>query len=156
MKIIYMHHAERKKNNNYAWGSKERENDGITKTGIKEAKLISKQCKKLNIKAIITSPYLRCKLTAEIINKYHNLQIIEDERFNEIQKGEEWKKCLKRNMKAIDDIVKNYDDEDTIICISSGVNISAFICYFYNIEPTNEVSWTQAGTISPIIFNLKK
>lgn len=63
---------------------------------------------------------------------------------------------LKRNMNAIDDIINNYKDEDTIICITSGVNFSSFICYFYNIEPNNNVPWSQAGDISPIIFTKGK
>ena len=37
---------------------------------------------------------------------------------------EEWETLLKRNMEAIDDIVKKYNDDDTIICVTSGVNFS--------------------------------
>ena len=70
--------------------------------------------------------------------------------------GEEWKNLLKRNIEAIDDIVKTYNDDDTIICVTSGVNFSAFVCYFYNIEPTNDTPWSQAGDISPIIFTSGK
>ncbi|MBO4433485.1 MAG: histidine phosphatase family protein, partial [Clostridia bacterium] len=39
--------------------------------------------KDVKITAIVTSPYIRCMHTAQIINKYHNVPIIEDERFNE-------------------------------------------------------------------------
>lgn len=42
------------------------------------------------IKAIIISTYKRCKHTAEIINKYLNVPIIEDSRFNECNSGEEF------------------------------------------------------------------
>ena len=68
----------------------------------------------------------------------------------------EWKEALKLNMQAIDDIVKKYEEDDTIICVTSGVNISAFICYFYKIEPNNNIPYTQACGISPVIFNYKK
>ena len=94
--------------------------------------------------------------TAEIINKYHNIQIKQDSRFNEIQKNEEWESLLKRNIEAIDDIVKSYSDDDVILCVTSGVNISAFICYTYNIIPTNDVPFSQACDISPVVFNIKK
>ena len=70
--------------------------------------------------------------------------------------GEEWEHLLKRNIAAIDDIVNSYEDDDTIICITSGVIFSAFVCYFYNIKPTNDVPWSQAGDILPIIFTKGK
>ena len=155
MKIIYMHHAERNIGENHN-NPELRQLEDITELGIQEAEILAKRLKNQNITAIVTSPYLRCKHTAEIINKYHNCPIIEDERFNEMNLGEEWQSLLKRNMNAIDDIANSYKDEDTIICITSGVNFSAFVCYFYNIEPTNDVPWSQAGDISPIIFTKGK
>ena len=155
MKIIYMHHAERNIRENHN-DSKLRQLEDITERGIKEAELLAERLKNQNITAIVTSPYLRCRHTAEIINKYHNSPIVEDERFNEMNYGEEWKDLLRRNIEAIDDIVKSYNDDDTIICVTSGVNFSAFVCYFYNIEPTNDTPWSQAGDISPIIFTSGK
>lgn len=155
MKIIYMHHAERNIGENHN-DSELRQLEDITERGIKEAELLAERLKNQNITAIVTSPYLRCRHTAEIINKYHNSPIVEDERFNEMNYGEEWKNLLKRNIEAIDDIVKSYNDDDTIICVTSGVNFSAFVCYFYNIEPTNDTPWSQAGDISPIIFTSGK
>ena len=156
MKIIYMHHAERDKSSNAEWGSFERTLDDITEIGKKQAELLAERFKNEKINAIISSPYLRCMHTAEIINKYHNIQIKQDSRFNEIQKNEEWESLLKRNMEAIDDIVKSYSDDDVILCVTSGVNISAFICYTYNIIPTNDVPFSQACDISPVVFNIKK
>ena len=94
--------------------------------------------------------------TSEIINKYHNLKILKDDRFNEIQKGEDYLSFLKRNMEAIDEIVKSYSDDDVILCVTSGINISAFICYTYNINPSNDLPYSQAIDLSPVIFNVKK
>lgn len=156
MKIIYMHHAERDKSSDAEWGSFERTFDDITEIGKKQAELLAQRLKNEKISAIVSSPYLRCMHTAEIINKYHNLEIKEDSRFNEIQKDEEWISLLKRNMEAIDEIVKSHSDDDVILCVTSGVNISAFICYTYNIVPSNDVPWSQACDISPVIFNIKK
>ena len=153
MNVIYMHHAERNRTNTV---SELKQFDDITEDGIKEASYIREKFKNRNIKAIITSPYLRCKHTAEIINEYHNAPIISDERFNELKKGEEWGSFLERNMNALNDIVNKYDDNDTIICITSGVNITAFMCYFYGVKPTNDIPWSQACNISPIIFTKGK
>ena len=156
MKIIYMHHAERDMISSAEWGTLERTFDDITDAGKKRAEFLAERLKNEKINAIITSPYLRCKHTAEIMNKYHNLNIIEDDRFNEIQREEEWESLLKRNMEAIDDIVNKYSDDSVIICVTSGVNISAFICYTYKISPSNDVPWSQAADLSPVIFDIKK
>ena len=156
MKIVYMHHAERDKSSDSEWGSFERTFDDITEIGKKQAELLAQRLKNEKISAIVSSPYLRCMHTAEIINKYHNLEIKEDSRFNEIQKDEEWISLLKRNMEAIDEIVKSHSDDEIILCVTSGVNISASIYYTYNIVPSNDVPWSQACDISPVIFDIKK
>ena len=96
-----MHHVERNKNKN----NQLRELDDIINREIKQAELLAKRMMNEKITAIITSPYLRCKHTAEIINKYHNLNIIEDDRFNEKVKTESWCEFLARNIEALDDIV---------------------------------------------------
>ena len=156
MKLIYMHHAERDMSSNAEWGTLERTFDDITENGKKQAEIFAERIKNEKITAIITSPYLRCKHTAEIINKYHNLDIIEDDRFNEIQRDEEFESLLKRNMEAIDDIVNKYPDDSVIICVTSGINISAFICYTYNIVPANDIPLSQAADLSPVIFKINK
>ena len=144
MKIIYMHHAERDKSSLAEWGSLERTFDDITENGKKQAELLAERLKNEKISAVISSPYLRCMHTSEIINKYHNLKILKDDRFNEIQKGEDYLSFLKRNMEGIDEIVKSYSDDDVILCVTSGINISAFICYTYNINPSNDLPYSQA------------
>ena len=156
MKIIYMHHAERDKSSLAEWGSLERTFDDITENGKKQAELLAERLKNEKISAVISSPYLRCMHTSEIINKYHNLKILKDDRFNEIQKGEDYLSFLKRNMEGIDEIVKSYSDDDVILCVTSGINISAFICYTYNINPSNDLPYSQAIDLSPVIFNVKK
>ncbi len=155
MRIIYMHHAERAIGENHL-DPKLRQLEDITEVGIKSAELIADRFKNQNITAIVTSPYLRCKHTAEIINKYHNVPIIEDERFNESEYHEEKVHLLKRNMEAIDDIYNKYNDDDIILCVTSGINLTAFVCYFYGIEPTNETPLSQAADISPINFTKGK
>lgn len=151
MKIVYLHHAERAIGENHLDPILRQEED-ITELGIEEAKLIGKQLGKKQVTAIYTSPYLRCRHTAEIINEYQNVEIIDEPRFNEKEYGESWESLLKRNCDALDDIVNKYNDDDIILCVTSGVNLSAFVCYFYGIEPSNDVPWCQGTTISPVNF----
>jgi len=155
MKIIYMHHAERNITKNH--NDKDlRQLEDITERGIHEAEIVRDRLKDQKIDAIVSSPYLRCMHTAQIINEYHNLEIIEDNRFNEKRLDEEWKTFLERNMAAIDDIYHKFSDDSTIICVTSGVNLSAFVHYFYDIPPSNYAPWCQANGISPVNFSKGK
>lgn len=148
MKIIYIHHAERDRYN----GNVPRQEQDITEDGIMEAKILAKKMEYLNPVAIYSSPYKRCIHTAEILRGDLNIPIIEDGRFNEYEVSETSTEFLNRNMKAIDDIVNKYDEDDVVLCITSGVNLSAFVCYF-NGEKANEDSiMCQALSISPVLF----
>lgn len=155
MQIIYLHHAERNITEGH-FDPELRQLEDITENGIRETELLAEKYKNKSITAIVTSPYLRCKHTAEILNKYHDVPLIEDDRFNEKEKDEEWQHLLERNMEAINDIFEKFDDDSTIICVTSGVNLSAFICYFYNLKPSNDIPWSQAGSVSPVIFTKGK
>ena len=151
MKILYVHHADRDRSNKNI----DRQLQDITENGIQEANLLAEKVKELNINitAIYTSPYLRCKHTAKIINKYHQTNIIEEPKFNEMNNVETWKEFSLRNMEGLDNIIKKHNENDFIICVSSGVNLSPFIYYFNNIKPTNDSPRIQALTTSPVLFS---
>lgn len=153
MQILYVHHADRDRSNKNI----NRQFQDITENGIQDANLLAEKLKELNVNitAIYTSPYLRCKHTAEIINKYHKAKIIEEPKFNEMNSSETWQKFSLRNMEAIDNIIKKHNENDFIICVSSGVNLSPFIYYFNNINPTNDSPRIQALTTSPVLFSTK-
>ncbi|MDD4110302.1 MAG: histidine phosphatase family protein [Clostridia bacterium] len=157
MNFFYIHHAERDFQSNIEWNE-----HGLTNSGIKEAELLNEalimEKEKIKIVAIYTSPYKRCVETAKILNRNLSLPILEDIRFNEIarNKGEPWKDFLNRNICAIDTIYKKYKAKnENVIIVTSGVNISAFICYFYNIRPTKNTPCSQALRTSPILFQKK-
>lgn len=86
MRIIYMHHAERNIGPNHSDPILRQED--ITETGIEECELLGREflqnTNEYKVKAIYTSPYLRCVHTAEIINKYLNVSMIKDDRFNNV------------------------------------------------------------------------
>lgn len=167
MKMIYVHHALRKK------GYPLSQDDKIQSLGIKDAKIVARLMKEMkkysNIKAIYTSPYFRCAKTAEIINKHINVPIYEDSRFNEfnkvfevvegnktITKTESWLDCQIRIRNAIKDIVNKYDDKDTVICVTSGVNITAFISLAFKIQPSETLPFPLVPGCSPIGFDIDK
>ena len=151
MKILYVHHADRDRTNK----SINRQLQDITENGITETKLLAQKLKDLNINitAIYTSPYIRCKHTAEILNMHHLAPIIEEPLFNEMDSSETWIEFSLRNMQAIDNIIKKHNQNDFIICVSSGVNLSAFVYYFNNIQPNNNSPKIQALTTSPVLFS---
>ncbi len=148
MQILYVHHAERDINTNI-----NKQDQDITEDGVIEANLLAKKLKEIKVTAIYTSPYLRCKHTAELLNQYINVPIYEEKRFNEMEKSESWKELQKRNMQAIDEIVNKYKEDDLVICVTSGVNLSAFIYYFTNKKASNKNPWIQAAGISPVLFS---
>ncbi len=167
MKIIYVHHALRD------LGNPPSQADDILPLGVEEAKILAEELKKVDekrkIKAIYTSPYLRCAKTAKIINSFINVPIIEEPRFNEFQKvfqvvnggkategTETWLNCQLRIRGAIKDIVDKYDDNDTVVCVTSGVNITAFISLAYKIQPSEKMPFPWVIGCSPIGFDIDK
>lgn len=160
MKIFYVHHALRDTANPPT------QEDGLKELGIKDANILADILadgqNHMNIKAIYTSPFYRCKETAKIINKHINAPVIEDERLNECgsvfygEKRESWKQCQKRIIAALKDIVFSYNDHDTIICVTSGVNLTGFICAAYKIKPSNKLPYPMVPSCSPIGFEITK
>lgn len=166
MKIFYVHHALRDK------GNPPSQNDGITELGRKDADIVAEIFEELNkkfkVKAIYSSEHFRCKETARIINKHLSVQILEDSRLNEfvevenlvkgkpLTKKEMWKNCQQEIVDFLGEILENYDDKDAVICVTSGVNISAFIAFAYGIEPSENMPFPLVPSCSPIGFDINK
>lgn len=167
MKIIYVHHALRNK------GNPPSQDDDIQPLGVKDAEIVAEILKlmsqNLNFKAIYTSPYFRCAKTAEIINKHTNVPIFEEPRFNEFNnvfniikngkqslKKESWLDCQRRIRDAIKDIVYKYEENDTVVCVTSGVNIAAFISLAFKIKPNKNLPFPMVPSCSPIGFDIDK
>ena len=169
MRIIYVHHALRDT------GNPPTQNDGLKLLGIKDAEVVADILEEMgrycNFKAIYTSPYFRCAKTAELINKKINVPIFEDARFNEFNSvfkkvngekldvnGETWLDCQLRIREAIKEIVEKYDNDkkDTVICVTSGVNITAFIGVAFKIKPSDDLPFPLVPSCSPICFDIDK
>lgn len=152
MNIVYCHHAQR-----IYTGSQK---DDITDLGKKDAELVGQFIKQIpNVKAIYTSPYFRCLETARIINKSLNVPIIEEDRFNEFvskENKETWVDLQRRVIAGIKDIVNKYNDEDSIICVTSGVNIVGFLDWNLGLEPSENMQFLGIISCSPIIFKYNK
>lgn len=150
MKIIYCHHAERAVD---ARKSRSQDDD-ITDNGFKDAQLVAELLNNQKIDAIYTSNFYRCRKTAQIINSQIGAPIFEEDRFNEVGsvEGEDWKSCLTRNIEALNDIMLKYNDDATILCVTGGVNLSAFVCWNLNIKPTCDIPFMGATNIAPIMF----
>lgn len=150
MRIIYCHHAEREVNPHKLRS----QTDDITANGFKDAQLVAEALANQKVNAIYTSDFFRCKKTAQIINQSFNVPIYEEPRFNEVGsvEGETWKQCLERNIAALNNILSKYNDDATIICVTSGVNLSAFVCANLSAKPTNDFPFIGATNCAPIEF----
>ena len=153
MKIIYVHHGNRK------LGNPPTQEDDLTEIGYKDcelvAQLLNNKDAKANVKAIYTSQFFRCKKTAEIINKNLNVPIIEDKRLDEYGsiKDETWVDLQNRVTECIDQIQQTYNNDDIIICVTSGLNICAFINKAYNLPASNNTPFIFVPNCCPLIFN---
>lgn len=168
MKIFYIHHALREK------GNPPSQDDGITDLGKDDAKTTAKifgffNNNGKNIKAIYTSPYFRCAETARIINKNIKAPVFEDERLNEFasvhqavkyglpkEAAETWEACQNRIIDCLKDIVERFDEDDIVLCVTSGVNLTAFICLAYQIKPSDSLPFPLVPSCSPIGFEISK
>ena len=156
MKIIYVHHGNRK------IGNPPTQNDDLSEFGIKDCELLAEllNAKKIkeNLKAIYTSQIYRCTKTAKIINKHLNVPIIVDSRLDEFKsvEDEQWIDLQNRVESCINDIIKKYDETDIAICVTSGVNIVSFINKAYNLPSTDKAPFLGVPNCCPIIFEYKK
>lgn len=150
MNIVYVHHAERDIHNTSVF----RQDQDITEDGKAEAELLSRKMSIIHPTAIYTSPYKRCVHTSEILNQEVQIPIIYDERLNEYDSGREtFKEFLERNMNCISDIILKYHEDDTVLCVTSGVNLSAFMCYFSGRKASGDSPRCQGLSISPVLFS---
>ncbi len=156
MKIFYVHHANRKID------GEPTQDDSLTKIGEKDAKNIAKTFEKLkdkyDIKAIYTSRFFRCKKTSQIINKKLNVPVYEDCRLDEFKSvvKETWAECQKRIISLLKEIVYKYNENDTVLCVTSGVNLTAFVVVAYNLQPDEFLPFPIVTSCSPIGFEISK
>lgn len=59
----------------------------LTELGLRQAKIVAERLKNAKFDIIYTSPLTRTLLTAQEINKFHNVEIITDKRILEVDKG---------------------------------------------------------------------
>ena len=64
-----------------------RTNNRLSKSGIEKTEQVSLEHKNTAFDLIICSPLMRTVQTANIMNKYHDVQILKDERITEIDQG---------------------------------------------------------------------
>ena len=156
MHIIYVHHGNRK------LGNPPTQEDDLTELGYRDcellAELLNNKHIKEKIKAIYTSPFYRCKKTAEIINKNLNVDVLEDARLNEYKSvnNENWLDLQNRVEDCINNIVDKFGSDDYVICVTSGINIVSFINKAYNLSPSSNAPMLGVPSCSPIIFEYIK
>lgn len=152
MKIIYLHHSERDTD----WSLPNIQHK-LTKRGEVLAELVAQSFEGVKIEKIYTPSFKRHVHTAEILNKVLQTEIVIEPRFNELGNGVKVKETLpeflKRNIDAIEEICKKYEGTDkNIVCISSGINLTAFMLHYYNLPYADITKLIQHTLIAPVIF----
>lgn len=175
MKIVYIKHAQKDNlgEENQKPGFKNQENR-LTAFGIKEAEMVANALKEeVDFSAIYIGEFCRYKLTADIVN-FGNAPVIVDKRLNESGSDDEFagvvidnenKKAIyarqaevlnNRTHEFLNEIIQKHDNDDCVLCVSSGVNLGAFMSFFFSGEKIKMFEVVYATNLSPIVFELDK
>ncbi len=148
MKILYVHHGLRDHG----------QADGLLPLGMDDARLVARLLHQsnLNFVAIYAADNFRCRQTAELINSFINVPILTEKRLDEYRGNETWAECQERIGEAVGDIVDKYAQSDCAICVTSGVNIAAFINLAYGLAPSENAPFITVPSCSPILFDIDK
>ncbi|MFP4402615.1 MAG: histidine phosphatase family protein [Candidatus Nanoarchaeia archaeon] len=153
--ITLIRHAESETNVKQIHNSNPSHIYKLTPRGYKQVENIAEQLKDKSFDCMYSSQIHRAKETAKIINKHHNLEIIEDNRINEkkagieggpleefltlekeandkmnfkINDGESWNELIQRVHEFLDEILNS--QYSNIVIISHGDPLVAMIQYF--------------------------
>ena len=145
MLIVYMHHADRDLSKG------QNQDNPITEHEKREADAIGDifGTRKFPVTCIYTGDYVRYHQTNELINKHLQVPIYNDSRLNEIDcTGKEYEKRIHN---FIHDIIVKHNNDEIVICMTSGVALTCFMSYFMK-EPIKGFSYAQGTTVSPVNF----
>ena len=87
MKLYWVRHGESEHNKLNIWNDDPSKKFPLTKKGKEQANFLANKLKEINIDIIFTSEFFRTKQTAEIINKFHNVSMVENKLINERKAG---------------------------------------------------------------------
>lgn len=156
MRVVYIHHANRQK------GNPSTQDDGISEVGLKDLEvtkqLLNMANQKHKISTIYTSQFFRCTKTAEVINGDIRAKVIVDTRLDEMGsvERETWVDTQIRLHEFLDEIIEKHDDSDTIVCVTSGINLGAFVQKSLNLKASSDFPMYGVPSCSPIVFEFKK
>lgn len=156
MRVIYIHHANRQK------GNPPTQDDGISEVGVKDLEvtkeLLNMANEKHQISTIYTSQFFRCTKTTEVINGDIKAKVVVDTRLDEMGsvENETWLDTQIRLHEFLDEIVEKHDKDDTVVCVTSGINIGAFFAKSINLKPTRNFPMYGVPSCSPIMFEFNK
>lgn len=153
MKIIFVHHAHRKKDKT---GKQLDKVTNIGKQDIKTTAKIMKAGKQqgINFKAVFCAPTKRHIDTAKAIGKRVSAPVFTDNALNEKQSTENWLKTQVRVRNFIGEILHTYKPEDAVVCVTSGVNVVAFLQIIFKLKPSPDAPFIGVPSCSPLVFDI--
>jgi broad specificity phosphatase PhoE len=166
MKLYFVRHGQTNSNAQAASQPALGNDEPLNELGAQQASELAEQLKNEEIDVIISSPFKRAVQTAEIINKYHDLEIDINDTWREIQtdgyvdldtwndifnfdkktlieNAESLENFFKRIYEALDKLVAEHKNE-TILVVSHGGVQHALYAY------ANKLSRTGDMRISPM------
>lgn len=143
----------------------------LNKTGIEQAQNLAEKLKNQPVDIIFASSLNRAAKTAEIINQYHNKEIILTDNFKEINfgifegqlydeimeelevfrrnglqvpEGESEEDFFNRVYEKMDEIIKSKHKNILVVCHFN--TIRSIICYFLNLSPNRRFDYPVGNT----------
>lgn len=117
--ILFVRHGQTDYNKHHKFQG--RLNTSLNEEGIKQAQQLATTLKDVKFDVIYTSPLTRAKHTAQIINQYHNVELIENEQITEIELGD--LTGAPRNLELLSDLnFKNLAQKHNAECFAEFYN----------------------------------
>ena len=143
MKLYFVRHGETDVNSGLQHANTAQFDEPLNNTGLKQAEQLAEELKDITFGAIVSPNLRRTLQTAEIVNKFHNLDIQLDEAWRELKTAnyldatswhnafdfdnnetvegiEPIRDFFERIYMALDNLKANYDENGTVLVVSSG------------------------------------
>ena len=91
MKIYWVRHGEAENNTKNIFNENPSKKIFLTEKGKEQVRILADKLKEANFEVIFTSEFTRTKQTANIINEFHKVKLIENKLINERKTGYEGK-----------------------------------------------------------------
>lgn len=177
MKLYFVRHGETDVNSGLQQANTAQFDEPLNAAGLMQAEELAEELKDITFDAIVSPNLRRTLRTAEIVNQFHNLDIQLDEAWRELKTAnyldatswhnafdfdnnetvdgiEPIRDFFERIYIALDSLKANYDENDTVLVVSSGGVHQAVHAYINNLPLTGNMRLSPMKNCEARIYEL--